>query len=308
MKVVNPAGATGRLRVDSPNAQPVPHAPAEAVEDRWLGMDAFDGQPLRPALGGLPLEYRIVQLYSRDAGRRAARLDVGLVPADSKPLKTDRGAEYVKVPNAGSVEVTFDAAPSVPATFEVADGGRPPMAAFEIRDALGRVYPLPSKRLAPDFFFHPQVYRGTGETVRLPAGTYAVRCSRGPESVPETKTLAVGREPVTLRYEVRRWVEPTKLGYWSGDHHIHAAGCQHYDSPTQGVRPEDMMRHCMGEDLDVGCCLTWGPCFDFQKQFFSGKVDAVSTPPYLLRYDVEVSGFGSHESGHLNLLRLREQI
>ena len=30
--------------------------------------------------------------------------------------------------------------------------------------------------------------------------------------------------------------------------------------------------------------------------------------PFLLHYDVEVSGFGSHESGHLCLLRLREQM
>jgi hypothetical protein len=30
--------------------------------------------------------------------------------------------------------------------------------------------------------------------------------------------------------------------------------------------------------------------------------------PYLLRYDIEVSGFGSHQSGHLCLLRLKQQI
>ena len=30
--------------------------------------------------------------------------------------------------------------------------------------------------------------------------------------------------------------------------------------------------------------------------------------PWILRYDVEVSGFGSHQSGHLCLLRLREQM
>jgi len=69
-----------------------------------------------------------------------------------------------------------------------------------------------------------------------------------------------------------------------------------------------MMRHCMGEDLKVGCALTWGPCFDYQKQFFSGAVDKVSKFPYLLRYDIEVSGFGSHQSGHLCLLRLKDQI
>jgi hypothetical protein len=69
-----------------------------------------------------------------------------------------------------------------------------------------------------------------------------------------------------------------------------------------------MMRHCLGEDLKVGCNLTWGPCFDYQKQFFSGKDDKVSQHPYLLHYDVEVSGFGSHQSGHLCLLRLKEEI
>jgi hypothetical protein len=82
----------------------------------------------------------------------------------------------------------------------------------------------------------------------------------------------------------------------------------HYQNPTQGVFPADMLRQTMGEDLHIGCCLNWGPSFDFQKQFFTGDVDRVSRYPYLLRYDVEVSGFGSHASGHLNLLRLQEQI
>jgi hypothetical protein len=78
--------------------------------------------------------------------------------------------------------------------------------------------------------------------------------------------------------------------------------------PTEGVHAEDMIRHCMGEDLKIGANLTWGPCFDYQKQFFCGNVDKVSKYPYLLRYDIEVSGFGSHQSGHLVLLRLKEEI
>ena len=68
-----------------------------------------------------------------------------------------------------------------------------------------------------------------------------------------------------------------------------------------------MIRHCLGEDLKVGCNLTWGPCFDYQMQFFTGKDDEVSRYPYLLRYDIEVSGFGSHRTGHLCLLRLKER-
>ncbi|MEZ6039967.1 MAG: CehA/McbA family metallohydrolase [Planctomycetaceae bacterium] len=111
-----------------------------------------------------------------------------------------------------------------------------------------------------------------------------------------------------MLYRVRRWVDPAKMGWWSGDHHIHAAGCLHYENPTQGVQPADMIRHIMGEDLKVGCCLTWGPCFDYQKRFFTGEVAEQSQYPYTLRYDVEVSGFGSHMSGHLNLLNLQQQI
>ncbi len=91
-----------------------------------------------------------------------------------------------------------------------------------------------------------------------------------------------------------------------GDHHVHAAGCAHYDSPTEGVGPADMMRHILGEDLNVGCVLSWGPCWYTQKQFFEGKTNALSRPDYLMRYDVEVSGFPSSHAGHLCLLRLKE--
>jgi hypothetical protein len=107
---------------------------------------------------------------------------------------------------------------------------------------------------------------------------------------------------------LQRWIDPSQFGWWSGDHHIHAAGCSHYALPTQGVMPADMIRHCMGEDLKIGCVLTWGPGFDYQKQFFTGLVDSVSQFPYLIRYDIEVSGFGSDRSGHLCLLRLKDQI
>jgi hypothetical protein len=68
-----------------------------------------------------------------------------------------------------------------------------------------------------------------------------------------------------------------------------------------------MMRHVLGEDLNVGCCLSWGPCWYHQKRYFEGKTHKLSTPTHLLRYDVEVSGFPSSHAGHICLLRLREQ-
>jgi len=106
---------------------------------------------------------------------------------------------------------------------------------------------------------------------------------------------------------LERWIDLAKLGWYSGDHHIHAAGCMHYETPTQGVMPKDMIRHILGEDLKVGSVLTWGPCYYFQKQFFEGKDNQLSTAENLMRYDVEVSGFPSSHAGHLVLLRLKDQ-
>ena len=208
-----------------------------------------------------------------------------------------------------SLECPAVVQPSYDIVFDVKDADQTKcMGCFEIRDTQGRVYPHQPKRQAPDMFFQSQIYRESGETIRLPTGKYTVRCTHGPECIPVTLPLEVIDRPVRVEYQVERWIDCAKLGYWSGDHHIHAAGCLHYENPVQGVLPEDMLRHIMGEDLKVGCCLTWGPCFDFQKQFFRGRPDDVSRYPYLLRYDIEVSGFGSQVSGHLNLLNLKQQI
>jgi hypothetical protein len=256
-----------------------------------------DERPMTPTLSGLALEYRIIQLGSRDAGKRSATFsfDVG------------QGTQDIGFRN--DVVLTFDCEPATEVTLRIADeNGDPSMAAFQIRDRHGRVYPSRAKRLAPDFAFHPQVYRYDAETVHLPAGEYTIETTRGPEYLKQTREVVIGEEPRELSFRLERWIDPSKAGWWSGDHHIHAAGCAHYSDPTQGVHAEDMFRHIQGEDLKVGANLTWGPCFDYQKQFFTGEVDDVSTYPYLLRYDIEVSGFGSHQSGHLCLLRLKDQM
>ncbi len=79
------------------------------------------------------------------------------------------------------------------------------------------------------------------------------------------------------------------------------------------LRSADRRRHAgrhdaahLGEDLNVGCVLSWGPCWYYQKQFFEGRPHSRSSPDYLMRYDVEVSGFPSSHAGHLCLLRLKE--
>lgn len=297
VKVANESGTTAKLAATSPNAQRLFNSPSNEVANRWLDLAMFDSQPLTPTLNGLTVEYRIIQLYSRDAGKREAKF----------AFNAGQGTQDIGFRS--EVDVLFTCRPAHDVTLRVRDeNDLPTTASFLIKDKLGRVYPSLSKRLAPDFAFHPQVYRVDGEKVRLPDGEYIFEMLRGPESIAQRSTNRVSGSPRELSFKVQRWVDPAQFGWWSGDHHIHAAGCQHYTKPSEGVFAQDMIRHCMGEDLKIGANLTWGPCFDFQKQFFCGAVDKVSQYPYLLRYDIEVSGFGSHESGHLVLLRLRDQM
>jgi hypothetical protein len=304
VKVQNDAGVTAELKATSPQAAEIYSnraAPGtitkDMIPDRWLESQMFNGRPVNKTLSGLELEYRIIQLYSRDAGKRQATLS----------FNVGQGTQDVGFRS--EVSILFKCTPSTAVTFNILDeNGKPSTAALTIRDRQGRVYPSQAKRLAPDFFFHPQVYRHDGEKVTLPAGEFNMEYSRGPEYRIGNTKIAVGTDPQTIKINLNRWVDPAKAGWWSGDHHIHAAGCAHYTNPTEGVLAIDMIRQIQGEDLKIGSNLTWGPCFDYQKQFFTGKDDKVSQYPYILRYDVEVSGFGSHQSGHLVLLRLKDEI
>lgn len=298
VKVTNEAGVTAPLQVESPNLGRLANSTREQIPNRWLEVLEYTAQPLKKELSGLETEYRVFSFYSRDAGKREARL----------AFNVGQGTQDLGFRN--DIDLLFTIRPSVDVTFHILDTDRQPTTAgLIIRDTAGRVYPSQAKRLAPDFAFHPQIYRRDGEKVKLPPGDYTVELSRGPEyRVQQRKITVPAARSHTESFQLSRWIDPAADGWFSGDHHIHAAGCAHYTNPTEGVHAPDMLRHCLGEDLKVGANLTWGPCFDYQKQFFTGTIDKVSVYPYLLRYDVEVSGFGSHQSGHLCLLRLKDQI
>jgi len=307
VKIHNEAGVTAPLRVTSPNADPLylrstgkpkavkTIAPQE-VADRWLDVSLHDQQPLNKTLSGLGLEYRLIELYSRDAGKREAKLvfDVG------------QGTQDLGFRN--EVNVLFDCEPAMKVELEVIDdNGQPTTGQFVIRDAKGRVYPSRARRLAPDLFFHDQIYRHSGESVSLPPGKYDFTYTRGPEyKIAKREVTVSPTGPQRESFRLARWIKMADYGWYSGDHHVHGAGCAHYESPTEGVSPEDMMRHILGEDLNIGCVLSWGPCWYFQKQFFEGQVSKLSQNRNIMRYDVEVSGFPSSHAGHLCLLRLKE--
>ncbi len=308
VKVINLAGVTGRLQVESTNALPVyiqsdsssepqKRVSLTDIRDRWMGIELYDKDPMSERLSGLSLEYRILEIYSRDHGQRSANIS----------FNVGQGTQDVGFRN--EMVLYFNVLPAFPLHLHVRDEkGAPSIAAFTIRDTFGGLYPNPSKRLAPDFFFQPQVYRANGETVLVPDGTYTITASMGPEYHSQTKQVVVtpfGSNDVS--FAMQRWIDPPNYHWYSGDHHVHAAGCSHYQDPTEGVRPDDMIRQILGEKLNVGAVLTWGPCYYYQKQFFSGKDHPLSKPDGLMHYDLEVSGFPSSHAGHLVLLGLTDQ-
>jgi hypothetical protein len=315
VKIVNLSTVTKRLNISSPQSGPVYAGVAElsmkrqAQErlrenenvrgdpDRFLHVEMFDKPPMTANLSGLEVEYAIALVHSSESGKREATIgfDVG------------QGTQDLGF--RAEVPVLFDIRPAIAVKLSIKDhDGKPTAARLLFRDSAGRVVPPQPKRLAPDFFFQQQIYRDDGDFVRLPPGELTMKFSRGPEyRVLERKVTIPMNRDTGLDIILQRWVNPMTYGFYSGDHHIHGAGCAHYTSPTEGVTPRDMFRQVKGEGLNVGCVLTWGPCFDFQRNYFRPHIDQVSEPLTIVKYDLEISGFGSQSLGHVCLLNLKDQ-
>jgi hypothetical protein len=314
VKVLNQAGVTSPLAVESPNngsvyirsngsPEPPQELTPEQARERWADISLFDQNQaathawFSARLSGMTVEYRILEIYSHDRGQRSAKIG----------FNVGQGTQDIGFRN--EIDLLFNILPAHLVRFHVLDEkGEPATASFTIRDGLDRIYPNPLKRLAPDLFFQPQIYRADGDKVVLPAGKYTVTCSMGPEYTAQTKDVIVpDSDAGEISFALKRWIDPSQDGWYSGDHHVHAAGCSHYQNPAQGVPPDTMIRQIAGERLNVGCVLTWGPCYYYQKQYFSGKDDPHSKSGQLMHYDLEVSGFPSSHAGHLVLLGLVDQ-
>ena len=319
LKVVNEGGVTGRLRIGSPQSGPVYDGMSELSgnrmqqqhlrenenvdrrTDRFLELEMFTAAPMTPALSGLQVEYVIALIYSTEAGRREATISF------------DVGQGTQDLGFRGEVPVLFTVKPAIAVRLHVLDhDGTPTTGRFQFVDQEGHVFPPQAKRVAPDLFFQKQIYRADGEDVLLPPGDLTMYYGRGPEYrwLKRRVTIPVnaGSPKPAIEVRLERWIDPAAHGLFSGDHHIHAAGCAHYTFPTEGVDPAVMFRQIKGEGLNVGSVLTWGPGFDHQKQFFAPLADKRSEPMSVMKYDIEVSGFGSEALGHLCLLNLKDQI
>ncbi|MFP6583981.1 MAG: CehA/McbA family metallohydrolase [Candidatus Hydrogenedentota bacterium] len=308
------------------------------LANRFLDLAIYRRRPMKASLSGLSLEYQIVQIYTTAEGKKEATL--GFHVGQGTQDIGYRNAISILFTIWPSLKVTFDVrdhdGEATMASFIIRDNvdrlgsiGNDSSRASDYRISRARsapweqpglthkpltgIYPLPARRVAetdeyPDFFFQAQIYRQSGEHIMLPPGDYDVTYTRGPEYIPQNRVMTVPLDVTehTETFNLKRWINMAEKNWYSLDHHVHGGGCAHYESPAAGVAPYAMMRQALGEDLNVTCVLSWGPCWYHQKTFFEGDVHQLSTDENLMRYDVEVSGFPSSHAGHLCLLRLTE--
>lgn len=102
--------------------------------------------------------------------------------------------------------------------------------------------------------------------VDVPPGRLTVGVERGKEYLPAEQTVEIGREPMNLRIELKRWIDMAAAGWYSGDTHVH--------------RPLDELPNLLlAEDLNVGLPLTSWVTAAYMPPGSGGSKRAVEVEP-----------------------------
>ncbi len=88
------------------------------------------------------------------------------------------------------------------------------------------------------------------------------------------------------------------VAWTTSDVHVHSSGCSAYASPA------GLAELLKAQQIQVGAALVWGNGYADDAVFFTGRDDPVSTPGFILHYDLEISRFVAAKTGHLILLGL----
>jgi Tol biopolymer transport system component len=140
--------------------------------------------------------------------------------------------------------------------------------------------------------------------LRLPAGEYQLRVSRGPEYRVVRKTVRIEADKTAdTTVALERWIDAASLDLYSGENHIHA----NYGYGEWYNTPETMLLQCEGEDLNVCNFMVANSDGDgvFDRSFFRGRPDPLSKPRTVLYWNEE---YRSTIWGHMTLVNLRQVV
>src|SRR6185436_1957251 len=98
------------------------------VANRFIEIQMYNNRPLSANLSGLALEYAIVQIYSKDSGKREAEIGFNI----------GQGTQDIGFRN--TIPILFNISSSVKVILDVKDDdGSPTMASFLITDGIERI-------------------------------------------------------------------------------------------------------------------------------------------------------------------------
>ena len=138
----------------------------------------------------------------------------------------------------------------------------------------------------------------------VPAGRFELNVFRGPEYRPARVALELApQESRELTVPLERWVDMTAEGWYSGENHIHA----NYGYGAWYNSPHTILDQIEGEDLNVANLVAANSDGNgvFDREFFRGRLDALSTPRHLLWWNEE---FRSTLWGHMTLFHLPQLV
>ena len=142
VKVHNQAMVTTLLEAESPNAEPILHRSTNAkrakpenllsageVANRFLELYMYRRRPLLSNLSGVELEYAVIQIYTRDTGRREAKIG----------FHVGQGTQDIGFRS--TIDILFDCQAATKVVFRIKDhdGSPAPMASLVITDGIERI-------------------------------------------------------------------------------------------------------------------------------------------------------------------------
>jgi hypothetical protein len=180
---------------------------------------------------------------------------------------------------------------------------KPVIARIVLREDRGRTYAPPGS-LHRSLRGQGHFYCDGSAELTIPAGTYRLKAYRGREYKVAAQDIHIeAGKTGEVAVELERWVHMAKAGWYSGETHIHA----NYGYGSWFNTPETMRQQCVGEDLNVCNFMVANSDADvvFDRPFFRGRPDPLSTPQYILYWNQE---FRSTIWGHMTLLNLRQVV
>jgi hypothetical protein len=109
-------------------------------------------------------------------------------------------------------------------------------------------------------------------TIELPSGQYTITIERGKEYFRLTRKVTLGTEDVKLKFQLKRWINMSQLGWYSGDTHVHRM-------------LQDLPNVQLAEDLNVSFPLLFWVTKAFMAPGTGDKSTGMKVEPKLILID-----------------------